>query len=169
MRVRHNLLRTAAAEFSDDEVYRYRLRRSFAGDVLAPPPNPVVFLMLNPSSATALEDDPTIRRCIGFAKAWGHSDLLVGNIFALRSTNPDALSGHTDPIGPENDAVLADLPDCMIVAAWGAHLMAARRSARVRELLGRELHCLGTTNSGAPKHPLYLPAVSTPRLWWSPS
>jgi hypothetical protein len=163
--VRYNLPKTAAAEFSVDEVYRYRLRRSFTGHVLEKPAKPVVFLMLNPSTANAIEDDATIRRCCGFALAWGHTDLLVTNLFALRSTDPDALLSHADPIGPANDAVLADLPDCPIIAAWGAHIAAPKRAERVVELVKRPLLCLGTTAQGAPRHPLYLKADSMPVPW----
>lgn len=163
MITRYNLGGTAGAEFSECGTYRYRLRRSFTGRVLEAPTNPVVFLMLNPSTADAIEDDPTIRRCCGFARAWGHSDLLVSNLFALRSTDPDALLRHPDPVGPENDAVLAGLPRCPIIAAWGAHPAAVKRARAVRELLaGRELLALGLTKGGAPRHPLYLLASARP-------
>lgn len=165
MIVRHNLTYSAGAEFSDDEVYRYRLRRSFAGNVLEKPVRPVTFLMLNPSTATALEDDPTIRRCIGYARAWGYTDLLVANIFALRSTDPDALLSHADPVGPENDAVLADLPDGPVIAAWGSHIAARKRAGRVVELVRRPLMALGVTQGGAPRHPLYLRADLCPQPW----
>jgi hypothetical protein len=164
--VRHNLSQTAAAEFSADEVYRYRLRRSFVGSVLDKPENPVVFIMLNPSTANAIDDDPTIRRCCSFARAWGHSDLLVVNLFALRSTDPDALLSHADPVGPENNEVLADLPRCKIVVAWGSHIASRKRAEFVATILESDrLNALGVTLSGAPKHPLYLRADSLLIPW----
>lgn len=166
MITRYNLGGTAGAEFSECGTYRYRLRRSFTGRVLEAPTNPVVFLMLNPSTADATEDDPTIRRCCGFARAWGHTDLLVSNLFALRSTDPDALLSHPDPVGPENNEVLAGLPRCPIICAWGSHVAARERGKFVTAMLrgsGDRLLCLGLTKGGAPRHPLYLPASAVLR------
>ncbi len=85
------------AVLSADGVYRYRLWRTW--DASKPT---LAFLMLNPSTADATEDDPTIRRCLGFAKEWGYGSLVVVNLFALRSPNPDALRENDDPVGPEN-------------------------------------------------------------------
>lgn len=165
--LRHDLARTRAAEFSECETYRYRLRYVIGdGDVFAHPVRPLVFVMLNPSTATELKPDPTITRCLGFARAWGFSDLLVANLFALRATDPAALAKHPDPVGPENDAVLADLPrEAMIVAAWGAHPMAHDRSRVVHEAIQRPMLCLGMTAKGAPRHPLYVPAKTCPQPW----
>lgn len=165
--IRHDLALTAAAEFSDCERYRYVLRRCFAGSVLDAPANPVVFCMLNPSTATAMENDPTVRRCIGFAKAWGHSDLLVVNLFAMRSTDPDELTRAVDPVGPENDAALASIPATVpVVLACGSHKMVTKRLARAAEILARPLLCLGVTAAGLPKHPLYL-RVDSPLIPWN--
>ena len=86
------------AHFSRCGRYRYALRRTFpAGQ------GTVLFVGLNPSTADAHVDDPTIRRCMGFAAAWGHRELWVANLFALRSPYPDALLGADDPVGPRND------------------------------------------------------------------
>lgn len=129
----------------------------------------VLFVMLNPSTADASVDDATIRRCLGFARAWGYSRLLVGNLFALRATQPEALLADEDPVGPDNDEYLfeylagrADLT----VAAWGSHQAVGARGpavlARLRE--GGDVYCLGQTQGGEPRHPLYLPGKLEPQL-----
>lgn len=159
-----DLSSTAEATFSPCERYRYTLRRAFWGTVNTPPRNPVIFCMLNPSTATAFALDPTIRRCINFATAWGYSDLVVVNLFGIRETKSSLLRWSPDPVGPENDLAFATLPSGPIVCAWGAHPLAGPRAERVRALLRhRELFCLRRTKmSGAPEHPLYLPKHLTP-------
>lgn len=143
--------------------YRYTLTRDLGGLM---PLKRVVFVMLNPSTADQVEDDPTIRRCMGFARREGATELGVVNLYGLRATDPRELRGHPDPVGPGNDEALrwasrwADL----LVAAWGAHAPGARVEDAVR-VLDRPLRCLGTTKSGAPKHPLYL-AKNTPLSMW---
>ena len=123
--------------------------------------------MLNPSTADANRDDPTIRRCIDFAQRWGYGGLLVGNLFAYRSTDPKGLLAADDPVGPENDRHLAHLAEScnIVVAAWGAvsrpdHL---RRATEVREIVGHKLYCLGMTTSGQPRHPLYVRSNVLPK------
>jgi hypothetical protein len=140
--------------------YRWSLSRAWDADLLKPW---VGFVMLNPSTADASIDDPTIRRCIGFARAWGFAGLAVRNLFALRATYPMELMEADDPIGPENDRVILSLVGVcpVIVAAWGVHGALKDRGNRVRQMLsdrGQALKCLGTTKEGHPKHPLYLPA-----------
>jgi hypothetical protein len=151
-----------SAVISPCGTYRYELSRrvnllvNFMG----------VFMMLNPSTADASDDDPTIRRCIGFTKAWGWSHFTVFNLFALRATDPSELSRHPDPIGPNNDSYLQNIPrEWPIVAAWGAHPFAVERASEVVKLLNRPLYCLGQTKSGAPRHPLYLPKTAQPVIW----
>lgn len=127
--------------------------------------------MLNPSTADAATADATIRRCIGFAGRWGSSGLLVVNVFGLRSTDPAALAGHPDPVGPDNDRVIAAVlgadPVGQVVAAWGTNrVVRAARVAQIRALLhplGLPLMCLGTSVAGHPRHPLYLPS-NTPLI-----
>lgn len=152
----------AAAVFDcKARTYRYLLTR-----IWDPSTPPVVFLMLNPSTADALEDDATIRRLAhpksGFARRMGAGGLVVVNLFALCSTNPRALRHHADPVGPLNDVFIrrATAGASVVVAAWGAAGVEHGRGARVVETLlarGVELQCLGMTSTGQPRHPLYLP------------
>jgi hypothetical protein len=141
------------ATISDCRTYRYLLgRRWDAGPIVG-------WVMLNPSTADGQVDDPTIRRVIGFSKAFGARACVVGNLYALRATNPDELRKHPDPIGPDNDHYLDELfadPPFGVVAAWGARPEADAQA--VASMLGRDLMCLGTTKDGHPRHPLYVPA-----------
>jgi hypothetical protein len=156
-----------AARFSPCGRYRYTLERAWDA-VLRPESDRVIFVMLNPSTADAEQDDPTIRRCIGYARAWGYSGLVVLNLFALRATNPALLKHADDPVGPENDHVLTEYfaSGARIVAAWGAHGEMHGRASKVRGMIvnhqrGR-VWCLGLTAAGEPRHPLYLPADTEP-------
>lgn len=137
--------------------YRYILSRDLSVDLAF---GKAVFVMLNPSTADATEDDPTIRRCIGFAKQWGCSGLIVANLYALRSTDPKQLWKHSDPVGPKNDGILRALAQqpAAIVCAWGANAKQDRVKTFYDFMVadGADLLCLGTTISGAPRHPLYL-------------
>ena len=143
------------ATLSADGRYRYRLWRRWDRS------RPVVaFVMLNPSTADARRDDPTIRRCIGFARSWGFGGLEVVNLFALRATDPRGLRRARDPIGSRNARfVRAALSrSSTVVLAWGADPLAARQPADMRfGLSRRRLRCLGLTRAGQPRHPLYLP------------
>lgn len=153
-----------------DGPYRYTLTREW--DAKGPP---VVFVMLNPSTADADVDDPTIRRCLAFARTWGCGSLTVVNLYALRSPSPEALWRARDPVGPRNDAALAETTRTAMtrggvaVAAWGVHA----REDRVEHVLGRvlpadpanPLFCLGTTRSGAPRHPLFVPGETRLQVW----
>jgi hypothetical protein len=138
--------------------YRYTLTR--AGDRRSGNRGEAMFLMLNPSTADATFDDPTIRRCRAFASSWGFSGITVANLYALRSTNPAALWRHHDPVGPENDTYLFEMATkhgC-VVCAWGASARDDRVATVVKLLrvAGAQLTCLGITQSGAPRHPLYV-------------
>lgn len=128
-----------------------------------------MFVGLNPSTADAEQDDPTIRRCIGFAKDWGYGALLMGNLFAFRATNPIDMAAADDPVGPDNNLWLTELAECadLIVVAWGAHTMASTRVQSVIETLG-DVKCLGVTKHGHPRHPLYLPKTATPITFKEP-
>lgn len=126
-------------------------------------PKACLFIMLNPSTADAQNDDPTIRRCVGFAKAWGYDRLEVVNLFAHRATSPDellSLSAGDDPVGPENQDYVEDAAERagLIVCAWGGNGGHLGQDETVLGWLDRPAHCLGTTRDGRPRHPLYLPA-----------
>jgi hypothetical protein len=155
-----------AAEVSSCGRYRYWLRRTWASGGNG---RVVCFVMLNPSTADAAVDDPTIRRCMGFARAWGYSVLTVLNLFALRATDPAELRTAVDPVGPFGNVHLGagKLAD-LVIAAWGANVPFGRDRTAVRLLTGKPLFCLGTTKAGHPRHPLYvradqLPIPFTPR------
>jgi hypothetical protein len=140
--------------------YRWRLWRTLGAS-----PDRVLFVMLNPSTADADRDDPTIRRCIGFARAWGFGRLDVVNLFAFRTALPGRLRGSRDPVGPDNDRHIARAARDAdaIVAAWGVHGALLRRDRAVLDLLAdRPLLCLGRTRAGHPRHPLYLRAATHP-------
>jgi hypothetical protein len=144
----------SGAVLSDCGKYRYSLEREWmtgGGTCL--------FVMLNPSTADATEDDPTIRRCIGFAQRWGYQRLTVGNLFAYRATDPRELREVDDPGGPENPThlgLLAREAD-RVVAAWGAFpVTGAKWVDVVLSEVGGPLYCLGTTANGSPRHPLYV-------------
>lgn len=135
--------------------YRYWLERRW--DETLPS---CAFIMLNPSTADASNNDPTIRRVMDFCLSWGFGGVNVYNLFALRSTDPAALKTHADPVGPDNDAYLGQIPeDATVVAAWGTHGEYRGRAFEVRRMFGDRLWCLGTTKDGHPKHPLYIKAT----------
>lgn len=147
-----------AATVSECGRYRYLLSRR--DDDLLLQGEPAVFCMLNPSTADAAVDDPTIRRCRGFARNWQRPGLQVVNLYALRSTDPSALWADPDPVGPDNDQHLAAIARGAgdIVCAWGAEAPPERVRAveRLFAAAGVRLWCLGTTKNGAPRHPLYV-------------
>lgn len=156
------------AVISPDGVYRYALWRAWGAG------RPATFIMLNPSTADAEQDDPTIRRCIGYAKAWGCGGLLVLNLFALRATDPAELHRHPDPVGPDNDDRLCTFlkntyrPGDIVVAAWGTSGCIRSRGREVRQMFEREmvpLEVLRLTKHWDPAHPLYLPAALKPVPW----
>ena len=142
--------------------YRYLLWRRWV-DL---PCRFVCFVMLNPSTADDEKDDATIRRCIKFADSWGYGGLLVVNLFAYRATDPKDLPGPSLAVGAGNDYWIeaAARYARSVVVAWGAN-QTAGRDVEVVELLRSlpvRLECLGTTKSGAPRHPLRLRASTTP-------
>ncbi|ASK33446.1 DUF1643 domain-containing protein [Alloalcanivorax mobilis] len=141
------------ANFSRCRRYRYALWRRWADGE-----DYVLLVALNPSTADHRRDDPTIRRCIGYARDWGYSGLCVANLFAYRATYPQDLLSAADPIGPRNDHWLRKLAGgaSLVVAGWGNHGRHLDRAARVRALLP-DPHCLRLNGSGEPAHPLYLP------------
>jgi hypothetical protein len=126
------------------------------------------FIGLNPSTADETNDDPTIRRCIGYAKAWGCDGLLMLNLFAFRATDPKMMQAADDPVGPENDAALRQASGAeIVIAAWGVGGTFKGRDKVVRELVPA-LQYLRLTKDGHPAHPLYLPKNLTPQPWSRP-
>lgn len=132
--------------------HRYELRRIWDDSLPC-----ATFIMLNPSTADAEEDDPTIRRCIGFARRLACGAIKVVNLFSLRATDPKVLRTAVRPVGIYNDRYLAKcLEDYLVIVAWGAWVP-FEQDLHVWELLkARPLYCLGVTSKGKPRHPLYL-------------
>ena len=147
------------AVFSECGRYRYVLWRSW---------NPVAptaaFVGLNPSTADASVDDPTIRRCKGFARDWGYGGLVMLNLYAFVTSFPGRLALADDPVGPENDEHLRARAASagIVIAAWGAFKQTGARVSAVLELVGGELHCLRLNRDGSPMHPLYVPKTARP-------
>ena len=155
----------ATATFSGDRVHRYLLTRTW--DENLPTVN---FLMLNPSTADAFQLDPTNRRCVGFAQAWGYGSMVTTNIFAFRSTDPVGLRTAIDPVGRDNDeAILSAAASAdLVIAAWGTHGELHGRGATVKSMLenaGSDLHLLRLTKHGHPGHPLYVSGATLPSKW----
>lgn len=116
----------------------------------------MLFIGLNPSTADARDDDPTLRVCMGYARRWGYGGVLLGNLFAWRSTDPAALRAAHDPVGPRNDKALRRLQAdaALVVCAWGEGGAYGDRDRDVLAVL-RSPHCLVRLRSGRPGHPLY--------------
>lgn len=160
-----------SAVFSECFTYRYVLHREIPSALRWV--KPCLWIMLNPSTAGASVDDPTIRRCIGFSKAWGCTKMTVVNLFALRATDPAELAKHHDPVGPDNLTSIVRAYEehkdiGLVVAAWGAHPMAHRRARDVYPFIMGGLKSLGVTKDGWPKHPLYVPGHATLSDWSYP-
>ncbi|NNK17163.1 MAG: DUF1643 domain-containing protein [Sulfitobacter sp.] len=155
----------STAVYSDCERYRYSLTR-----VWNPAGKRVLFVMLNPSTATEVENDPTVERCERRARHLGFGAFRVTNIFAWRATDPRDMRAAHDPVGPENDATLMDGADWAdeIIAAWGVHGAHKGRGPEVAQLLAQldmPVFHLGLSKAGHPKHPLYLPYAQSPVRW----
>lgn len=159
-----NPFEQSGAVFSTCRRYRYRLWRTWSEAA------PAVFVMLNPSTADEIENDPTVKRCERRARASGFGGLRVANIFALRSTDPAALYDHDDPVGPENDAAIVEsvVGAGLVVCAWGGHGNLHQRGEKVLRLLrstGVTPHYLRLNKDGTPKHPLYVGYAVKPQAW----
>ena len=160
----------SVAVYSPCERYRYLLTR-----VWDPAGPRALFVMLNPSTATEFQNDPTVERCERRARALGFGAFRVTNIFAFRATDPRVMRAEADPVGPENDAAIRDSASVWvrgahdrIVCAWGTHGTHLGRGAAVEALLratGRPLFTLGLSKDGHPKHPLYIGYDCQPESW----
>jgi len=155
----------SSAVYSDCERFRYLLTR-----IWRPAGPKALFVMLNPSTATEAQNDPTVERCERRARALGFGAFRVTNIFAFRATDPRVMRAAPDPIGPENDAAIlasAHWAD-RIICAWGTHGEHLARGAEVEELLRTTrlpLYHLGLTKAGHPRHPLYIAYRQQPQPW----
>ena len=141
-----------SAAFSKCRTYRYALWRAWHADIPY-----AMFIGLNPSIADEERDDPTLRRCIGYAMDWGFGAVVIGNLFAYRATRPAEMMKVSDPIGPQNDYWLMQLASeaGIIVAAWENGGSFRERASQLLDKLPN-LHILALNKSGQPSHPLYL-------------
>ena len=146
------------ALISEDKLYRYQLLRVW--DETLPR---VLFVMLNPSTADATKDDPTIRRVISFAKSWGYGGVYVGNLFAFRSTDPKGLKYVKDPIGENNIQHIQAMVGLVdkIIYAWGNN---QKEPKWLSEMVPTP-YCIDISKKGVPKHPLYLKKDTHPKLY----
>lgn len=152
------------ATFSTCRKYRYSLWRRW-DDFFAT--GYAMFIGLNPSTADETKDDPTVRRCIGYARAWGYAGLCMTNLFAFRATLPGDMMSAENPVGVENNRTLVEMAENagLVVAAWGIHGMYLGRDNEVSRLIP-DLYYLKLTRNGFPAHPLYLPKRLKPIRWW---
>lgn len=160
----------AGAEFSVDRIYRYKLWRHWGAE--RDPSKVACFLMLNPSTADEHDLDPTLRRCVNFAKSWSCTGMVVVNLFAVVSADPKILLTQADAVGDvprlttlgrtvdNTNVILQEVEEShILMLGWGAFPEAAKRAKEMLDLLpghNAQPMCLGTTQSGAPKHPLYV-------------
>jgi hypothetical protein len=155
---------SAGATFSPDRKYRYDLWR-----VWRQGGRRISFIGLNPSTANESTDDPTIRRCVGFAQSWGYGEFHMLNLFAFVSSEPRKLCyPNPDPVGPENDGYLRVLYPEVIVAwgSWGKlHVNCIEERAKTVLRFLADPWCLGRNKDGEPKHPLYLPGDVKPERY----
>jgi hypothetical protein len=156
---------TSTALYSPCGGYRYLLTRTWAPDLPT-----LLAVLLNPSTATEAQGDPTADRCLRRARAAGYGSLTIANLFALRATDPRALRRSADPVGPENDLALSQAAGTAdrILCAWGNHGALQDRGLQVRAQLwasGRPLCHLGLTRHGQPVHPLYIAADRPMQDW----
>ena len=152
------------ALYSECEAYRYHLCRDWGEG------GRLLYVLLNPSTATEERNDPTIERCERRARAAGFGGFAVANIFAFRATDPRDLKRAAEPVGAANDAVLADAAAdaAMVLCGWGAHGGHLGRGEAVARLLGAggyPLWHLGLTKAGHPRHPLYIGYARAPERW----
>jgi len=158
----------SSAVYSPCGTFRYLLTREW--DAAAPR---LLFVMLNPSTASELRNDPTVARCEARARALRQGAFRVVNLFAFRATDPRALRTAADPIGPDNDRMLtaSALWADAVICAWGNHGALQGRAAKAEVLLrasGKPIWHLGLTMAGQPRHPLYVRSDCAPAPWIRP-
>lgn len=153
----------SGATFSLCGRYRYKLWRNWGDQKRV-----VAFCGLNPSTADHQQNDPTVTRCINYAKSWGYSGMYMLNLFAWRDTDPKAMKAAPEPIGAENNRIILEVAKSVdkLVCAWGTHGSHQGRDKVVMELLRDvNLYALRVTKGGHPQHPLYLPGDLVPQVW----
>lgn len=152
------------AHFSEDRLYRHQLWRTWDYRV-----KPLNVIGLNPSTADERVDDPTIRRCIGYAKHWGRGGLIMTNLFDYRATEPRDLKMYPYPVSNDNSKWIMDAAEksSMILCAWGKDGKYLNQDERIIALLWPqfELRCLGLNKDQTPKHPLYQRADTKPGIF----
>jgi hypothetical protein len=153
------------AIYSDCERYRYALTRVWKFEA-----SRLVFVMLNPSTATEVQNDPTVERCERRARTLGFGSLQVTNIFAWRDTDPKKMRTAKEPIGPDNDKTIMEACSWgdQIIAAWGTHGAHLNRGVQVKQILrssDKPVFHLGISKGGHPKHPLYIAYSQKPEKW----
>ena len=149
------------AVLSEDRKYRYALWRIWETDKPT-----VMFICLNPSKADEFNDDPTLIRCMNFAKSWGYGGVVTANLFAYRTTYPEELKKVECPVGFQNDRWLKSLAENagLVIAGWGNLGRYMGRSKAVAEMIP-DIYCLNKNKSGQPAHPLYQPKNLKPVRW----
>lgn len=157
------------ASFDPSRKYRYTLGRRWGHDW-----NPILWIMLNPSTADEMVLDQTLKRCMSFSKDWGYSAMLIANLYAKREVHPMFLFCDVDPVGRENDGAIIEQVRMAkaVILGWGSHASDEERGiervSKVVSILrdaGVDPMCLGENKDGSPKHPLYLSSKTKPRLW----
>ncbi len=161
-RLRHRVSTPNGAAFSRCRRYRYLLWRNWGnGD------RRVAFVGLNPSTADEVKNDPTVTRCINFARNWGYDGILMLNAYGLRSTDPRGLLEVEDPVGPGTDDAIRKACEIVerVVVCWGNHCTPQREARLVRLIGHRTLLSFGCNQRGTPRHPLYLPRTAPLSPW----
>lgn len=165
----NDLFLERGAVISDCGKYRYLLRRTWDQERMR-----ALFVMLNPSTADAEIDDPTIRSCMRLCKNWGYGSFEVVNLFGWRATDPSELAKADDPVGPANQRIVnaAIVRTDVAICAWGANPAAEQRASSMWSNIHRNrptVFCLGVTKSGYPRHPLYIKTGTVPVIYAYPN
>jgi hypothetical protein len=143
------------ANISIDKKYRYSLYRIWNDELPK-----VAFICLNPSIADDKIDDPTINRCIEFAKSWGYGGFYMLNLFAFRATNPSELTKVNDPIGMDNQNVILETITKVdkVICAWGNEGILLNQNKKILSIIENP-YCIKINSSGEPSHPLFLKKI----------
>ena len=155
----------SSAVYSPCKKYRYSLTRAIPNSKLS-----LLFILLNPSTATEIANDLTVSRCQTRARVLGDGSFRICNLFAYRTKSPAIMKNYPEPIGPQNDRIIHNsiLWATKIICAWGGHGTHLNRSREIREMIdtiGTTVDHLGLTKNNQPKHPLYLSYSQKPVRW----